>query len=120
MEPEIKKLTLQSVLSYLIAAGADGATTTEIAEAHDYPASHQQRSNRVSQILKVLAAGNCARLLGTEPSHRYRHVPVRRWAITPAGVTRHETGARRRDRALQVTVSTAVREAALDAARAEL
>lgn len=124
MEPEIKKLTIQSTLSYLIEAGGTGATTTEIAEAHDYPGGHQQRSNRVSQIMKILEDEGGAERAGTEPSHRYRHGPVSRWRVTPAGIARHEIAGRRRERAARcderIAGNMAARQAALEAARAEL
>jgi hypothetical protein len=85
----IRRLTVASALAFLASAGEAGATTTEIALAHDYPASYHQRSNRVSQVMLVLKNRGWAEPAGTERSPLYRGNPVSRWRITDAGYDAH-------------------------------
>lgn len=123
----IRRLTVQSVLTFLAQAGPGGAITTEIALAHDYPASYHQRSNRVSQVTLQLAREGCAEPMGTERSPLYRGTPVSRWCLTPAGMARQEAGATREQAAARSTAlqgeiarSLAARTGALAAVQAEI
>jgi hypothetical protein len=110
----IRRLTVASVLAFLAGAGEAGATTTEIALAHDYPASYHQRSNRVSQVMLVLRRRGEAEPAGLERSPLYRHNPVSRWRITQAGeAARAEDEAVRQARDQARRTATARREAAL-------
>lgn len=90
-----RKLTTASVLAYLAAAGPEGAVTTVIADAHDYPVTYQHRSNYTSTILARLDDQGYAERTGTERSPRYRGTPVSRWRITRTGRARFRADAKR-------------------------
>jgi hypothetical protein len=119
----IRRLTVASVLAFLDGAGEAGATTTEIALAHDYPVSYHQRSNRVSQVMLVLRNRGWAEPAGLDRSPLYRHNPVNRWRVTAAGEAAYaedKAAAQARDQARRA--AAARREAALaagDGPRAE-
>jgi hypothetical protein len=124
MTTDQRKLTIQAVLEFLTAAGPDGATTTVIAEAFNYPADYHQRSNRVSQILLKLAGRGHAEKTGTERSHRYKHSWVSRWRITPAGEkagrTRENRAQAHAAQAARMEQAATARVLALAAVRAEM
>jgi hypothetical protein len=119
-----RRLTTVSVLAFLAEAGPGGATTTAIAQAHDYPEAYQQRSNYASAVLARLDNRGHAERTGIERSPLYRGAPVSRWRITDAGQLVLDTAvareAARTELEARIEQAEQARKTALDDVRAEL